>query len=241
MTIRRLLLWIVGLGLGLGTLVVVADLWVLPWIIHHQSEVLVPELVGTPREEATERAESLGLGLLVIEELHDEDAPPGTVLEQTPTPMRPVRRGREIRVVVSKGEAQIRVPDLTGLSLRQSELQLLRAGLRVGRVARSFDPTGPAGVVAQRPHPGTEVLQDHPVHLMVRAGVERSHFRMPSLVGDNLTEVRRRLDDAGFEIRRVTSRPAEDTEPGTVLDQWPPAGSRIARGGSIELVASSPR
>lgn len=241
MSLRRLLAWIVALGLGLGALIVVADLWVLPWLIHHQSEVLVPELVGVGEEEALERVDSLGLGLVVVEEIHDEDAPPGTVLEQTPTAMRPVRRGRDIRVVVSKGEAQIRVPDLTGLSLRQSELMLLREGLRVGRVARSFDPRGPAGVVAQRPHAGTEVLQDHAVHLMVRAGGERAHYRMPSLVGGNLTEVRRRLDEAGFEIRRVTSRADDEVEPGTVLDQWPPAGSRIARGGSIELVASSPR
>ena len=195
--------------------------------------------MGLDAEAATDEAKSVGLRIVVGEEVFDEDAPPGTVLEQYPSPLRSVRRGREIRLVLSKGEAMVRVPDLSGLTQRQSELQLLRDGLRVGRVSRSYDPRGRSGVVSQRPHPGTEVLQDHRVDIMVRVGNERPFFRMPRFVGLSLGEARRRLDESGFEIRRVTSRAAPDVTPGQVLDQWPPAGSRIARGASVELVASS--
>ena len=51
--------------------------------------------------------------------------------------------------------------------------------------------------------------------------------------------LREELARAGFDIRRVTYRSEADQLPGTVLDQWPPAGSRIPQGGSIELVAAS--
>lgn len=241
MTWRRIFILLAVVGVSLAGLLMVADFWLLPWLVHHQSEVLVPDLVGASREEAEDRLHEVGLELLVYDEVHDLDTPPGTVVEQNPTPLRSVRRGRAIRVMVSMGEARLRVPDLTGLSQRQSELSLLREGLRVGHVARTFDPAGKLGVVAQRPHPGQEALRDTPVDLLVREGIERPEYRMPSLLGADLSQVRSQLEGAGFEIRRVTTRKVNDRRPGTVVDQWPPPGSRIPRGGSVELVAASTR
>jgi len=106
-------------------------------------------------------------------------------------------------------------------------------------VARSFDPDGSLGVVAQRPHAGTDVQRESAVSILVREGHERSWHRMPNLVGNPLGRVREELGRAGFDIRRVTYRSDAGQLPGTVLDQWPPAGSRIPTGGSIELVAAS--
>jgi serine/threonine-protein kinase len=238
MTIGRLLfvlLAVVALG---GVTVVVADVWLLPWLIHQQAEVLVPELVGLDQEEAEAELARIGLRLLPGEEVFDETVSAGTVLEQDPLPLRPVRRGRPVRVVLSAGAPLTRVPDLSGLSLRQAELALGRNGLRLGRVARSYDPDGPLGVVAQRPHPGQESRRGAGVNLLVREGHERSYHRMPNLTGRPINRVRQDLARAGFDIRRVTYRSGQGTLPGTVLDQWPAAGVRIPTGGSIELVAS---
>ena len=239
MTLGRLILLLVALGIGAVLLVGVADLWLLPWLVHQQSEVLVPELVGRTLEEAEADLERVGLRLLPGEEVHDEGTVPGTVLEQDPPPLRSVRRGRPVTVVVSAGEPTVRVPDLVGLSQRQAELALGREGLRLGRVARSYDPGGAIGVVAQRPHAGTELRRGSLVTVLVREGHERTWHRMPDLVGSSMVRVREELARAGFEIRRVTFRADGDELPGTVLDQWPPAGSRIPTGGSIELVAAS--
>lgn len=238
MTLGRLLV-VLAIVAGLATVTVVtADLWLLPWLIHQQAEVLVPDLVGLDEEAASAELGKFGLRLLAGEEVFDESVPAGTVLEQDPLPLRPVRRGRPVRVVLSAGAPLTRVPELGGLSLRQAELALGRAGLRLGRVARSYDPDGRLGIVAQRPHPGVEAQRGDPVNLLVREGHERSYHRMPDLTGRPINRVRQDLAQAGFDIRRVTYRAGEGTLPGTVLDQWPAAGVRIPTGGSIELVAS---
>jgi serine/threonine-protein kinase len=210
----------------------------MPWLIHQQVEVLVPELVGLDREEGADQLERLGLRLLPGEEVFYATVPAGTILEQDPLALRPVRRGRPVQVVLSAGAPLTRVPDLTGLSLRQAELALGRTGLRLGRVARSYDPDGSLGVVAQRPHSGAESRRGAGVNLLVREGLERSYHRMPDLTGRPINRVRQDLARAGFDIRRVTYRSGDGTLPGTVLDQWPAAGVRIPTGGSIELVAS---
>ncbi len=239
MTLGRLLIVVLLGGLALAAGALIAHTTVIPWLIHRQGEVLVPEFIGLSLEEAEELAHHLGLGVEVGDEVHQDGTPPGTVLEQHPRAMRSVRRGRRIRLIASKGEAFARVPDLLGMSLRQCEISLMRDGLRLGRVARSYDPLGRSGVAAQRPHPGSAVPRDTVVDLVLRQERERVHYRVPKLVGRSLVKVREELGSAGFELRRITYAPDGDVFPGTILEQWPRAGSRIVEGGGIELVAST--
>lgn len=238
-TLGRLLIAILLGGLALAGGALIAHTTVIPWLIHRQGAVLVPEMVGMTLEEAEAAARHVGLSVAVGDEIHQDGAPPGTVLEHVPRAMRSVRQGRTIRLITSKGEAFARVPDLLGMSLRQCEISLMREGLELGRVARSYDPLGRPGVAAQRPHPGSSVQRDTAVDLVLRQERERQHYRVPSLVGRSLVKVREELTSAGFELRRITYAANADAFPGTVLEQWPRAGSRIVEGGGIELVAST--
>lgn len=239
MSLGRFFSLLIGLAIVGVLLVGVADLWLLPWLIHQQTEVLVPDLAGLAKEDAAAQLEDLGLRVIEGEEVYSPEATPGTVLEQFPPALRAVRRGRPVQLVLAAGEPLARVPDLVGLSQRQCEIELGRVGLRLGRVARTFDPGGSLGVVAQRPHTGAELARESEVSILVREGHERTWHRMPDLIGNPLSRVREELARAGFDIRRVTYRSEGAQLPGTVLDQWPPAGSRIPQGGSIELVAAS--
>jgi serine/threonine-protein kinase len=239
MTIRRLL-WLGAGVVGLLLLgILIADVFVLPAIVHSQSEVLVPELRGRTRAEAESTLHELGLAFLLGEELFSDEEQPGIVLEQTPQAMTPVRRGRPVRVVLSKGEALAVVPDLSGMSLRQAELTLQRAGLSLGRVSRSYDPRGSLGVIAQRPAAGTELQRQSSVALLLRQGLDRPQHLMPDLTGKSLVRAREDLARAGFTLRRVAYRSVRDAFPGTIVDQFPPAGDQLAAGGSVELVAAN--
>jgi beta-lactam-binding protein with PASTA domain len=239
MSLRRLLSLAIGVVIVFGGGILLADTYLMPWIIHRQSEVLVPTLVGESFENAERAAERLGLSVVVGDEVFSDDLPAGTVLEQRPRPLASVRQGRPIRIVMSKGERLVVVPDLTAMSLRQSELSLTRIGLVLGRISRSYDPGGVLGVVAQRPPAGSPLLSGSEVSVLVREGHDRTHHLMPDLVGRSLTRVSDELTRAGFELRRVTYRSDGDAFPGTILDQWPPAGFRVPTGGGIELVAAS--
>jgi len=235
---RFLLLLVVLVAAVIGG-ALLANRTVLPWIIHRQQAVLVPDLVGMKLEDAEKEAKRLGLGLEVGDEVFREGAEPGVVLEQAPHSMRSVRKGRHLRVVVSRGETFVQVPDLVGMSLRQCEITLARDGLKVGRVARSYDPVGRVGVAAQRPHALTRVPRGATVDVVLREQHESVYFRMPSLVGRSLVQVKKEVAQAGFELRRISYEKDTEVFPGTILRQWPRAGSRIVQGGGIELVASS--
>jgi beta-lactam-binding protein with PASTA domain len=238
-TLKRLvtLVLLVAGAFALG--VALANYLVLPHIIHRQQEVLVPDLTGVKVDDARAQVERLGLLFEVREEVYREGTPPGVVLEQQPRALRSVRKGRPLRAVVSKGESLAQAPDLSGMTLRQCEITLVREGLNLGSVARSFDPQGRLGVVAQHPRAGARAARGSRVDVLLREGHAPIYFKVPSLVGRSLQTVQEELLRAGFKIRRATYRRERGAAPGTILEQSPAAGSRIPVGGSLELVAAS--
>ncbi len=238
MTVGRFFLTLLLLAVAIVGGVALANSTFLPWMVHRQRAVLVPELTGLSLQKAKKQAKRVGLEVEVGDEVYQDGTPPGVVLEQVPRALRSVRKGRGIRLVVSKGEAYARVPDLLGMSLRQCEISLLRENLKVGRVARSYDPVGRIGIAAQRPQPGAQIPGGSVVDVLLREEHEPRYYRVPSFVGRSLVKVRAELNAAGFELRRITYASNQGAFPGTILKQWPEAGSRIVGGGSIELVAS---
>jgi serine/threonine-protein kinase len=76
--------------------------------------------------------------------------------------------GSSVDLVVSRGPANIRVPNVVGLKQEEARDRLEAVGLRVGRVSRREVRRGGRGVVLdQRPNPGTLSAKDGRVDLVV--------------------------------------------------------------------------
>lgn len=132
------------------------------------------------------------------------------------------------------------IPQLGGRSLRQAELLITDAGLRVGRVVRVFSTDkGENAVIASSPHAGTCVPHASSVDILLSVRGEPRTLLMPDLLGMDLPFVKERLERLGISIVRVVNRRVSDKFPNTILDQNPKAGSPIKEGESIELVVST--
>ena len=132
---------------------------------------------------------------------------------------------------------QVRVPNLIGQTLSESQNALTERGLRVGETTERADPEAEAGtVVEQSPTSGELVDPDSSVDLVLSTG--RDTTLVPSVVGLSVAEARPLLTEAGLEISEVREEPSDDPE-GTVLEVQPPAGSEVDVGSSVVLVASS--
>ncbi len=79
----------------------------------------------------------------------------GVVVSTRPAAGTPRQAGSRVEVVVSRGPAAIRIPDLVGMSETDARTRLDELGLRVGLVRKSRDGRGRPGLVlTQRPRPG---------------------------------------------------------------------------------------
>ena len=222
------------LGVGLFNFVV------MPRLVQHDVTVRVPRVVGVGLVEAQSRCERLGLNLQVEDRRYSEGMAADQVLSQTPQPGMAVKRGRTVRVHVSMGTQDVRVPDVRGLTLRQASLQLDNAKLAVGRISRIYAGEGGQVVQATRPRAGAPAASGNRVDVLVAVGASADGYLMPDLVGRALDEVRELIEQRGFRIGRITYRRKNGVYPGTILEHFPSGGSLILGGESIDLVAATP-
>ncbi len=217
------------------------------WFTMHYvivgEEVIVPRVVGKSRTEAEDLLKSRALYLAERSSRYDEKIRANVVLEQDPAPGQKLKANKRVYVILSKGSRKLTVPDLVGLTLPQAQVRLSEDGLAVGAVVQAKSARViEGGVIAHDPPAGTEYLKGNAVALLVSSGREEAAFVMPDLIGRNVDDVVKFLQDAGLRLGDVREEEYEGLDPGTITAQDPKAGGRVAARDIISLtvVAGKP-
>lgn len=217
--------------LFLGAVAYAAYVYVKP-----PGEVTVPSLVGLEESAARAIVEKLNLRLTIKEFVYSDDAP-GLVRSQTPPPGTSLRRGTDVLVVVSKGRQTMQVPTLVGLDREAARRALEERGLQV-RWAEDFSDHVPLGRVSEQdPAAGLPVELKTLVTVTISKGMPQ--VSTPSLLGISQREAAAKADGAGLKLRVVTQKPSATVASGCVLEQAPKAGSKVAKGSTVEIIVSS--
>lgn len=127
-----------------------------------------------------------------------------------------------------------KVPGIDGLQFAKAEKILTKAGL-AGEFKKEYshDPVG--SIVKQDPKPGSKVTEGSVVQVVVA----KAYPQIPNIVGESLSQARRILKHAGFDVgdvRKQTSSQPKDT----VISQTPVAGTGAQPGRYVNLVIAKP-
>jgi beta-lactam-binding protein with PASTA domain len=126
----------------------------------------VENFVGQDINEAKIHLQTLFAGARPLLSIKDppiyvfDKAPAGTILEQKPLPETEIAGATQLELVVSRGpeKAQVRVPDLIGMSIDDALLQVEKTNLVVDFSMRSAGKSERQGtVVAQTPTAGSMI------------------------------------------------------------------------------------
>jgi eukaryotic-like serine/threonine-protein kinase len=208
---------------------------VMPRLLGHGNEVQVPDVVGRPLSSAREVIAEHGLAVGSVNEHWNRVYPEGFVTAQAPAAQTAVKRGRELELTVSIGSEGQAVPDLTNVGYREAQVAVARAGLRVGQLVYTHSERMPKdAVVASDPEVNTQVETGARIDLLVSLGPPPATFVLPNFHGHRVDDVRTFLSRSGIRLVE-RQRSAEEAEPGTVLEQSPPAGYRIRNGELVEV------
>jgi len=96
----------------------------------------VPDVTGSPRDDAIAKLQGMGFKVDVKEQFSDNVAQ-GNVISQDPSPNSQLAKGQQVTLTVSKGADFVDVPQVSGLSKDDARHALEQAGLKV-RVKRVF-------------------------------------------------------------------------------------------------------
>lgn len=204
--------------------------------------VTVPDLTGKTPDQALRAA--LDAGLQIEEQQgrarNDDKIPRGKVLLQQPEAGSLAKPSQAIRVVLSLGPRELRVPDLTGLAPRAAALKLARESLELGPVSWYRDPAAPPGILAQDPEADVAGARGEAVRVLMTRGAADVRILMPDFVGKDAQAVKARLEKFGFRVGSARFEAYEGVAPDTVLKQFPPAGYPLSNREVVSLTVSRP-
>jgi eukaryotic-like serine/threonine-protein kinase len=216
-----LLLALVGLILAIGLIV---------WYVNRSSTKTVPAVVGLRVDAAVSRLQQEGFKTEIVRQTNPRAG--GIVFGQNPASGTKHDDGSIVRLLVSKGRAQARVPNAVGLTQSVARDRLVKAGFKVTTMeVFSSQPSG--SIVAQSPAAGGRVPPGTLVHLNVSKG--SATVAVPSEVGNTVDEARAALAAKGF--KPTVTRVPSDQPIDTVVAQAP-AGGQLRKGSTVQLNVS---
>ncbi len=133
-----------------------------------------PNLERMSISQATRAAQVLGLTVQVQGEEDSDSVPPNSILRQLPSPGVEVEKGGVIKVIVSKGQELVNVPDITEIPVERASSLLSGYGLRIGaQQGEEHHPTLPEGyILRQSPGAGQKSTKGSRVDYWLSLGPE---------------------------------------------------------------------
>lgn len=212
----------------------------LTFIIKSEDTVVVPDLLGKDVVYALEILTDLGLNTKIKGSEYNDDFPKNHVLLQDPLPGSEIKKGRDLRIVLSRGPKVITMPNVTGLPVRQARLLLEESGLCAGHDAYVHDSetTGKDVVMAQDPLYGTLVNRGRCVNLLVSMGRRPRAYQMLDLRGLSVDEAVVDIERSHLQVGRFRYEFHQDKPDNIIVGQHPSSGYRVMEKSPIDLVVN---
>lgn len=197
------------------------------------NKAVVPNVVGRASGEARSQIAEAGFKSQVFTKT--DKAPVGEVISQSPSGGKKAKKGSTVILNVSSGPGQVTMPDVEDLSEEEATEQLEALGLTV-KVVTEFNADIKKGKATRTvPDAGAKADKGSEVELYVSKGAKQ--VTVPSVVGDDVDEATKTLEDAGFE---VTTTETDSNKPeGEVTKQSPAGGGKASEGSKVKLTVAS--
>ena len=218
---------------------VVSGVIVMKVVIFQAGEpIIVPDISGKEVIPALEALDRAGLYLKIVRLDFSTNVPKDRVVSQNPLPGETIKKGRDVRVIISRGSKSVIIPSLIGSSLLRAETVMAKNGIKIRKRVKIYSNKPESEILAQKPSPRTSLLRGDAMTLLVSAGPYPEYLMAPDFVGEPVSSAMKRIEKIDLKVSSVSYEPSDEIKRGIVLSQAPPFGKRALRGSFISLVAS---
>ena len=202
-------------------------------------EVMAPDLLGKPLQEAYASAAKKGIYLKKIVGDFGGTYAPNTVVNQFPAPKTSVKVKSIVKIFVASEVGQTVVPMMASLSQKECEALLKKSKLKKGFSAFiSSADVLPDCVISQSSPAGSRMAEGSAIDLLISRGGESRSFVMPDLIGKEAVKVLVFFENQGLKISKIEEVPYFGLKPGIVLKQFPSPGFEISSKNLIGIQVS---
>lgn len=215
---------------------VLSGVLVMSIALRDKGDIKVPSIEGDEIVTALEKITRAGLNLKITELSFDNTFPRNAVISQDPAEGDMLKRGRDVRVVISKGAQEIEMPDLRDMTLRQAKNIIHARGVPTPSIIKIHSPLADGTVIAQLPPAGDRVREISRIEFLVSKGSAPELLILSDYRGITLEKAADKILAAGLKLGRVRYVEQDASFAEGVLKQEPPPGKTVAPGDEVSLV-----
>ncbi len=228
---------IAGLGLAFIFVAGISAYLTLALIIKSEDTVIVPSLEGKDVVYALELLTELELNTKVKGSEYTADIPKNYVVFQEPQPGAEIKKGRDVKIILSKGPKTVSMPNLLDLSVQQANIILEEYGICQGQLSRTYNKKVEKDhIIAQVPSQGTMISRGGCVDLLISMGVQPKAFKMPDLVGLTLEHALQSIEKVKLVIGEIKSSYHKNKPRNIIVKQAPTSGHRVIAASPVSLL-----
>ena len=206
-------------------------------VIKSEDTVMVPDIIGKDVVNVLEKLTELDLNTKVKGSKYSVEVPKDHVIFQDPSAGSEIKKGRDIKIVISRGPQKIIMPNLSGISLRRARITIEELDLCRGVTSSTSDMVVDKGdIIAQFPLPNSSVNRGFCVDLLVSNGPRPKSFKMPDLVGLQLDDALLTIDKSRLVHGEINVKYHRDKPKSSILEQVPLPGSRTEEWQPVNMV-----
>jgi beta-lactam-binding protein with PASTA domain len=209
----------------------------LTMIIKSEDTVIVPELAGKNIVYVLELLTDLGLNTKIEGSEYSTEMPKNNVIFQEPEPGSEIKKGRDVRIIISKGPKSILMPNLERLPVQQARIILEENSLCQGQISSTYsNRIKKDSIIAQVPSAGTMITRNECINLLISLGIRPQAYKMPDLEGRSLDSAIPMIESSNLILGKIASVFYKDKPLNTIIAQEPLSGYLVTEGGTVDLV-----
>jgi len=203
-----------------------------------KKSVSVPGIVGKARDVCAIILGNNGLKLNIAGNEFSEEVDEGHIARQYPPQGARIKSGGIVEAWLSKGAAEISVPEMKGQTPEAASEMLRESFLALaGTSAESSGAVTKGLVIRSVPEAGTPVRRNSAVTLIVSSG--QKLVIVPRLTGKKIYSAQRILAKKGLILGMVKKETNIDRPFDVILRQYPRQGKKVKKGTSVTVVLNA--
>ncbi len=215
----------------------ISAFFTLTFLIKSEDSVIIPEFTGKDLVYTLEILSDLGLNINVKGSEYSKEIPKNHIIFQEPEPGAEIKKGRTVKIIISKGEKSILMPKLYGLLRQQARIIVEENDLHMGAQSSSYSSIIKKDeIISQSPSPGVMVKRGETVNFLVSLGNRPKAYMMPDLTGIILDDAIFLIENYNLLLGEIKPVIQKDKPQNVIVKQIPEFGHRVMEGSVVNIV-----
>lgn len=202
-----------------------------------EETVKMIDVLGMEEEEAIEALDEAGIPY-EIEREYSDTFEEGEVMSQSIPEGNQIEEEDKVKIVISKGQEMIEVPDVVGKESEEAKTLLTAVGFEV-EVDEEYDEEVEEDyVISQTPNGATQAAKGSKITIVVSKGEEIKVAVVPDLKKKTVSEAESALSAVNLKLGNVSQEYSDTVKSGLVISQSISSGTEVKEETKVDITIS---